>query len=204
MLDQLLATLQNNIDTAPWIMGSLLLLAGFNIPVSEDAMLIISGSLAAAFPGHTMALFVGVHLGCYLSDVICYWFGRLVGPKVLRWRWMAKMVPPTKIALIQRYYNRYGIVTFIFGRFIPFGVRNALFMTAGLGKMHFAKFALTDWVACVISNTTLFSLTYFLGEAVIRSGLGRVNALIFAVAVLVVGIIIWRCKKQAVPPENDK
>ena len=70
--------------------------------------------------------------------------------------------------------------------------------------MHFAKFALTDWVACVISNTTLFSLTYFLGDAMIRSGLGRVNAIIFAVAVLVVGIIIWRCKKQTVPPENDK
>jgi len=196
MLEEIIAFLQNNIDTAPYVIGSLLLLAGFNIPVSEDAMLIISASLAAAFPGHTAALFIGVHLGCYLSDIICYWFGRLLGPKILKWRWPAKMVPPAKIAMIQRYYQRYGIITFIFGRFIPFGVRNALFLTAGLGKMHFGKFALTDWIACVISNTTLFSLTYVLGEALIKSGLGYVNAAIFAVAAIVVGIIVWRIKKR--------
>ena len=195
MFEQIVATLQNNIDTAPYIIGGLLLFAGFNIPVSEDAMLIISGSLAAAFPEHRMKLFIGVHLGCYLSDIICYWFGRLLGPKALQWKWMQKMVPAERVATIERYYQRYGIITFIFGRFIPFGVRNALFMTAGLGKMNFVKFAVTDWIACIISNTTLFSLTFYLGEELIASGVGYANAIIFALAAVVVGIIIWRVKR---------
>jgi membrane protein DedA with SNARE-associated domain len=110
---------------------------------------------------------------------------------------MQKMVPAERITTIERYYQRYGIITFIFGRFIPFGVRNALLMTAGLGKMNFAKFALTDWVACIISNSVLFSLTFYLGEEIIASKMGHAKVIIFALAAVVVGLIIWRVKRTA-------
>src|SRR3990167_9270549 len=43
-------------------------------------------------------------------------------------------------------------------------VRNCLFLTAGLGKMPFGKFLLSDGIACITSNTALFTLTFFIGK----------------------------------------
>ena len=47
MLDIVLQYVQANVEWAPFIIFGLLVLAGFNIPVSEDMMLFISGVLAA-------------------------------------------------------------------------------------------------------------------------------------------------------------
>ena len=58
------------------------------------------------------------------------------------------MVSKEKVNQISDFYKKYGMITLMGGRFIPFGVRNALFLTAGLGKMNFFKFALSDLIAC--------------------------------------------------------
>ena len=78
------------------------------------------------------ALFIGVFAGAYLSDLICYWLGRILGPKLWNIRFFAKMVHKDKVAQISKFYDKYGPLTLVFGRFIPFGVRNGLFLTSGL------------------------------------------------------------------------
>jgi membrane protein DedA with SNARE-associated domain len=141
------------------------MLAGLNIPVSEDLMIILSAVLAATVvPENTGLLFLFVFLGCYLSDWVCYWIGRKLGPKLWEIKWFAKTVDRKRLESIHNYYEKYGFWTLLVGRFIPFGVRNCLFLSAGAGKMHFGKFILSDGIACLISNTTLFSVAYFAGK----------------------------------------
>lgn len=78
---------------AHWLIFIALILAGFNVPVSEDLMIIIGGLLAAtAVPENTAYLFIGVFLGCYLSDWISYWIGRTIGPKLWNIKWFAKTI----------------------------------------------------------------------------------------------------------------
>ena len=64
--------IQENGANAHFIIFGLLLLAGFNIPVSEDGMLFISALIATKFPENFYLLFFGVYLGAYFSDLICY------------------------------------------------------------------------------------------------------------------------------------
>jgi membrane protein DedA with SNARE-associated domain len=128
-------------------------------------------------------------MGAYLSDLIAYWLGRILGPKLWNIKFFAKMVSRDKIDMIGNYYHKYGVLTLIFGRFIPFGVRNALFISAGLGKMNFIKFSLSDLLACVISTSVYFPLYYFYGESVIDY-VKKGNIVIFSLALLVVGIIL--------------
>ena len=56
---------------------------------------------------------------------------------------------------IENYYTKYGVVTLLIGRFIPFGVRNCLFVTAGIGKMRFWKF-ISQMASPVLLQTQLF------------------------------------------------
>jgi len=195
-MEELIQIIQANIQYAHFIIFGTLLLAGLNIPVSEDAMLFISAVLASSHPEYLIHLFLGVYLGAYFSDLICYGLGRKVGPKLFKIKFFAGMAPPERVAKISAYYQKYGVMTLILGRFIPFGVRNALFLTAGLGKMNFTKFALSDLLACTISSVCFFSLYYYYGETVIDY-IKQGNMVIFGLVLTLVGIFWYKNKRVA-------
>ncbi len=194
-MEELIHIIQANIQYAHFIIFGVLLLAGLNIPVSEDAMLFISAILANQHPEYLPHLFIGVYLGAYFSDLICYGLGRILGPKLFEIQFFANMVPPERITKISAYYQKYGVATLILGRFIPFGVRNALFLTAGLGKMNFIKFALSDLLACTISSISFFTLYYHYGESVIAY-IKQGNIVFLSLALVFLGIFWYRKKRM--------
>ena len=154
-----------NAHNAHWIIFCLLLLAGLNIPISEDVMLLSGGAIASScIPDHTMRLFIWIFLGCYLSAWEAYWIGRLLGPKLYKIPILKNIVTPARTDKLRHFYAKYGIFTFIFGRFCPGGIRNALFYSSGLTKMPFNLFILRDGIACAISSTVLFFVGYKFGE----------------------------------------
>ena len=201
-MEAFLEFVQSNVAYAPYAYLGLLLIAGFNIPVSEDLMLLTSALIAIKNPEMKYQLFTGVFLGAYLSDLICYGFmGRYLGPKIFKIRFFANMITQEKIDRINEFYSRYGMSTLIIGRFIPFGVRNALFLTAGLGRMNAIKFAIGDLIACTISCSFFFWLYFTYGEAVIDV-VKKGNIILFSLAAL--GGIAWFVlKKRKLKKEAD-
>lgn len=190
-MEELTQIIQVNIQYAPYIIFGVLLLAGLNIPVSEDAMLFIAALLASQHSEYLTPLFIAVYLGAYFSDLICYGLGRTLGPRLFKVRFFANMIPQEKMTKMSAYYQRYGVITLILGRFIPFGVRNALFLTAGLGKMNFIKFALSDLLACTISTISFFSLYYHYGENVVTY-VKQGNIVFFSLVFVLLGIVWYQ------------
>lgn len=190
---------------AHWIVFGALMLAGLNIPISEDLMIILSAVLAATVvPENTGILFLFVFLGCYLSDLVCYWIGRKLGPKLWQIKWFAKTVDRKRLDSIHSYYVKYGFWTLLIGRFIPFGVRNCLFLSAGMGKMPFGSFALSDGIACIISNTVLFYLAYCAGknyEALLEF-IKTFNIFLFIFFLVLVIGVIWYKRKTSCTKDN--
>ncbi len=195
LMEELLQFAGTNIHLAPLIIFSLLLLAGFNLPVSEDLMLFTSAILAVKNPEHLWPLFIGVFAGAYFSDLIAYSLGRFLGPKLWNIKMFAKMVKPEQVDKVSAFYKKYGVITLILGRFIPFGVRNALFITAGLGKMRFLKFALSDLLACTISCSIFFYLYFNFGEKVIDI-IKKGNMVIFAVFITFIIYYLFNKKRS--------
>ncbi len=195
-MENIIEFINIHVAWAPLIIFGLLILAGFNLPVSEDLMLFTSAVLAANNPQYLFPLLLGVFAGAYLSDLIAYWLGRTLGPKLWNIKLFAKMVSTDKITMISNYYDKYGVLTLIFGRFIPFGVRNALFISAGLGKMNFFKFSMSDLLACIISTAVYFPLYYFYGESVIHY-IKQGNIIIFTLATIILITILIRKRKQS-------
>lgn len=179
---------------AHWIIFCLFILAGFNLPISEDFLIISAGVIASTLvPENTWKLFTAVFLGAYLSDWMAYWIARKLGPNLWKWRWFARMVSKKKIEQMQSYYNKYGMVTLLIGRFIPFGVRNCLFITAGISQMNFLKFILADGIACIISNSVLFAITFYSGKnyELLLQHLKIINIVLFVVFVIALILFFW-------------
>ena len=188
-----------NAQNAHWIIFGSLILAGFNIPISEDFMIIISAILAATVvPENVFLLFGAVFVGAYLSDWMVYWIGRLFGIKLWKIKWFRKTLPRRKLAKVKLFYKKYGFFTLLIGRFIPFGVRNCLFLTAGMTKMKFAKFAISDGIACFVSNSVLFYIAFTLGKnhTALFNYLKKINLLIFILFIFTIIGFIWYYKRK--------
>lgn len=189
-------------EDAYWMVFVLLFLAGLNIPISEDIVLITAGALAnTCLDGNTIILFICCYLAAWMSAWEVYWIGRLFGPKLYNIPWLNKMVNKEKIDTLHVYYEKYGIFTFMIGRFIPGGFRNALFITAGMGRMPFLKFISRDGPACLLSTTTLFSIGYLFAEyhQNLVEFIKRYNLVgLLIILSLIGGVILWkRYKKPA-------
>ena len=208
MLESILSFIIENAQNAHFVVFGLLMLAGFCVPISEDLMIITSAVIAATLvPENTPLLFGAVFLGSYLSDWVAYGIGRFGGQRLLKNRWFSKHVNFERLEKIQAFYACYGFLTLLVGRFIPFGVRNALFITAGLGNMSFIRFIVADGIACIISNSVLFYISYTLGQnyQLLLGPLKWVNLAIFSVfALSVIGFIWYKRKSKAEKSAPEK
>ena len=194
MTDQLIEYIHQYMEYSPFIIFFALCLAGLNLPVSEDLMLFISAILASQRPDYLVPLFVAVYSGAYVSDLIAYGLGRVLGDQLEKFRFLKKMASPDKINKIKSFYDTYGMITLIIGRFIPFGVRNALFITAGISKMNFIKFALADLLAATMTTVSFFYLYHTYGESIIH--LVKKANIVFAIIVFISILICWRVYKK--------
>jgi len=98
------------------------------------------------------------------------------------------------------FLDKYGIFTFIVGRFIPFGVRNTMFFSAGFFQLKFKLFIVYDIVAAMISVNTLFFITYRFGEAAKKpfkiAGIILFVALVSGLISMIIRFIIkWRRRR---------
>lgn len=191
---------------AHWIIFFLILLAGLNLPISLDALAITAAVLAAAFiPENTLILFLSLWVGAVISAWISYWFGRTVGSKLMERSWFQKMIRPEQLEKMKKFYDKHGLWAAIIGRFIPFGARNCLFMSSGMSRSSFAKFAIRDTFACLIWSGVAFSVFYSIGHnyEMIHSHLMTFNIVIFSLFAIVTGtILVIRKRTRALPSSN--
>lgn len=191
---------------AHWVIFGLFMLAGFNLPISEDILIILSGVLASTvIPENGWKLFTAVFLGAYLSDFIPYYLGYRFGGNLWKIPWFSRMIKPHRLDQIKHYYDKYGVLTLIFGRFIPFGVRNCLFLTAGIGKMKVLKFALSDGIACLLSNSLLFAITYSFGKnhKVLIEGMKWMNIALFSAFIIALITAFWYKRNRSSKKEVE-
>jgi len=189
-MDAIINFIIQNADHAHLIIFALLVIAGVNFPVSEDILIIIGGMLSSTLlPEKTIQFFVWIYLGCYCSDMLAYWLGRLFGESILmRFKSFVRLKNRGYLASINVFYERYGFLALILGRFIPFGVRNGLFITAGMSRMSFIKFIIIDAFGCLMSNSVIFYLAYRFGQDY-QTLFGYLRVCNFAVIALVLVIL---------------
>lgn len=206
-METLIAWILEHSQHAHWFIFVAILLAGVNIPISADVLIVSAAVLAATLiPEHLWHLYLAIFFGCYFSAWIAYWFGRLAGKKLLRFGWFQRFFPAERISKIQLFYRKHGFWTLILGRFIPFGIRNCIFMSSGMSHVPFLRFALWDLPACLIWSALSFYLFFTLGRnyQVLLNHLKIVNMVIFLAFGVTVITFLWYKRRKKTAVENLK
>lgn len=151
---------------AHWLALGGILLAGLNFPVSLDLVTASCALLAATVAqDHLPHLFLAVLVGCIASASLTYWIGRLGGERLLRLRIFRSIMSEERILRMRRFYEKRGLLAFLVGRFIPFGVRNCLFLSSGMSRLPYSTFLARDALASSVWSISFFSLFYLFGRS---------------------------------------
>ena len=198
-MEGFIAWIVEHAQHAHWLIFGAILLAGLNIPISIDVVVVGAAFLAATLiPEHVWHLYFAIFLGSYFSAWMAYWFGRLVAGRLLRFRWFQRFFPLQRMEKIQTFYQKHGFWTFIIGRFIPFGVRNCLFMSSGMSRVPFPRFILWDLPACFLWCSLSFYIFFTLGKnfQVLLTHLKIVNMIIFLIFGVTVITLLWYKRRR--------
>lgn len=202
-MDQIYHFITQHANIAPWIIFGLFLLAGMNIPISIDILIIMASILSATLlPHKVIPLFLACLCGCYFSAWIAYWIGRLLGKKFIETRLGKKLFPKERLEKIGLFYARYGFLTLLIGRFIPFGIRNGIFMSSGMARSPFMLFLTRDILPCTIWTSSSFFLFHSLGTHfdVLIDYMKIINISLFSC--FAVALISYICYKRKLGKKN--
>ncbi len=200
MLQQLYGLLHDFFTThGYWALALTLLLENAGIPLPGETMLLFASFLAFEHDGLNLAAIIAVGTAaCTLGDNLGYWIGNRGGRPLLHRYQKAFRVPDDRIARGEKMFERFGAVTVFFARFV-FGMRVLAGPLAGVLRMPWRRFVLFNLLGAVAWVSLVSLAGYFFGQhwhRLLRI-VSQVNAVVFAVAVLVALAVWWRYGKKA-------
>lgn len=107
-----------------------------------------------------LQVFIFGTLGGMLGDTIGYSIGRLFRETVKNYGFY-KMAQPR----LERLTNKFGAFSLIVSKYI-YGVRTAMCLFNGVGRMPFHKFLIHDFISCSLWVLILSSVGYFFSGAI--------------------------------------
>jgi len=161
-----------------------------------DSLLFVVGAMCGVglmdYP-LTMGLLV---VAAILGDQCNYTVGRYFGPKVFQWE-DSRYFNKRAFNQAHDFYERYGGITIIIARFLPF-LRTFAPFVAGVAYMTRSKFTAYNVVGAVVWVVGIVTVGYLFGNIpVVKANLDKIIwALIFIPGVLVL-FGAWRARRQA-------
>ncbi len=138
------------------------LFLGFFFP--GDSLLFVAGILAAQGFFSLPLLLGGLFASAFLGNLVGYWFGGYVGPKLFS-RDDSLLFRKSHLLKAQAFYEKHGPKTIVLARFVPI-VRTFAPIVAGVAKMHYGTFVFYNFVGALLWSVGLTLLAYYLGNLV--------------------------------------
>lgn len=128
-----------------------LVACGFGVPIPEDITLVAGGVISGLGYANVHIMVVVGMLGVLVGDGLMFTAGRVFGHKILKVRFIARVMTPKRYAQVQEKFDKYGNRVLFVARFLP-GLRTPIYITAGISrKVSYLRFLLMDGLAALIS-----------------------------------------------------
>ena len=175
--------------------------------VEGDITLLISGVLAhSRFFGEYsfFKVFLAGMLGGVAGDSFGYWVGRLFAKTIRNYKFYQRAQPR-----IERLVDKFGGAAIIISKYI-YGIRVAICISSGVGKMPFGRFLLNDFISCSVWALILAGTGYFFSGAITsiigdfpKIGIALLIIVVFGVGGLYLLERFWLSKKiEEADPET--
>lgn len=168
---------------------SVLILCGFGLPIPEDVALVAGGVISGLGSTNVHTMFALCMAGVLLGDGMMFSLGYFFGEKLMRIKWIKKILSPERFMQIQEKFTKYGLWLIVAARFMP-GLRSPIFVATGITRrVSFFKFFMIDGFTSLISVPVWVYLGYF-GAANLDVLLDKIHKGQKIVLILVVLIIL--------------
>jgi membrane-associated protein len=127
-----------------------------------DSLLFVAGAIAAVGGLNLWMLMALLTFAAVLGDALNYSIGRYVGNRVFSWensRWFNR----NAFDKAHAFYEKYGPVTIVLGRFMPF-IRTFAPFVAGVAHMRYPVFAFYNIAGGILWVCSLTGLGFLIGD----------------------------------------
>ena len=131
--------------------------------VEGDITLLLSGVMAHSdfFGNYSFwKVFLGGALGGIVGDNVAYWIGRMFRKTIKDYRFYEVARPR-----IERLIDKFGGFAIVISKYI-YGLRAAMCLFYGIGRMRYLRFLVLDVISCAIWAFLLTSVGYFFSGAI--------------------------------------
>jgi membrane-associated protein len=161
-----------------------------------DSLLFVVGALAGIGLMSYPLVMLLLLLAAVLGNQTNYTIGHLVGPRVFQWeqsRWFNKRA----FEQAHTFYERYGGVTIVLARFMPF-LRTFAPFVAGVAQMTRRKFTFYDVTGGALWVGSLVTAGYLFGNIPwVTTHLSKIIWAMIVLPGLVIFIGAWRARRSA-------
>jgi membrane-associated protein len=182
-----------------WAVAAALLLENAGLPVPGETILLLASFLA--YSEHRLHLPYVILIGicaATIGDNLGFLIGHYGGRPLLNRYSKALWVKPGTIARGEDLFARHGAATIFVARFIA-GMRVIAGPLAGVLRMHWRKFVISNFLGAALWVTTISCVGYFFGhhwQEVVAIVRGVNITMLMAAAVLAV-VWWWRSRNNA-------
>jgi membrane protein DedA with SNARE-associated domain len=182
----------------PGVFG-LMILEASSLPIPSEIILPFAGYLVSLGHMDFLLTLIVATAAAVAGSLIDYFIG-LKGVEVLtKYRLLGRAVfSENQLKVAANYFARYGSIMVLVGRLIPV-VRTLISFPAGAVKMPLAKFVAYTVVGCVVWNSILLSVGYYLGSKW-QEVANVSHYLVVAVAAIAVALfaafLVWRRRRN--------
>ena len=161
-----------------------------------DSLLFVVGTLCGAGLMSLPLAMVLLTVAAILGDQVNYSIGRYFGPKVFQWE-NSRFFNKNAFNQAHAFYERYGGITIILARFMPF-VRTFAPFVAGVAEMTRTKFTAFNVVGALIWVVGLVGAGYLFGNLPwVQANLSKIIwAMIFIPGFIAI-FGAWRARQQS-------
>jgi len=176
----------------------LMVLESSSLPIPSEVILPFSGYLVSTGQLNLWITIAVATLAAIVGSLIDYYIG-LKGIEALSKRKVLGRVlfSMDQLAFADKWFSKYGALTIFLARLIP-GIRTLISFPAGAAKMPLPKFLVYTTAGCILWNSLLIYVGYYLGKNWIE--VASVShyillAVMVGLAAVVLGYLIWRKSK---------
>lgn len=170
---------------------------GFFLP--GDSLLFVAGLMSGStlFDVDIVTLNLTIIAAGILGNFVGYYFGKKTGPVLFK-RDDSLFFKKKHVNAAKDFYDRYGGMALILGRFIPI-IRTFVPIMAGVVNIDFKKFVLYNVSGCIAWVVSMTLSGYFLGRIFpsLQENLEYIVIIIIAVSMIPVVLTYLKERKRA-------
>jgi membrane-associated protein len=160
-----------------------------------DSLLFVVGTLCGAGLMSLPLAMVLLVLAAILGDQTNYSIGRYFGPKVFQWE-NSRLFNKNAFNQAHAFYERYGGITIILARFMPF-IRTFAPFVAGVAEMTRAKFTAYNVIGALIWVIGLVGAGYLFGNLPwVQANLSKIIWALIIIPGLIALFGAWKARRQ--------